>query len=66
MRIVEYMTATDTDEVKRHYAENDSSESEIDEGDLIIFRLLGAKFEYSAIEFKKTNPFALLVEFASS
>jgi hypothetical protein len=34
-----------------HYRSINSLGEDIDEGDLIIFRLLGAKFEYSAVEF---------------
>lgn len=42
-----------------HYKSINSLGEDIDEGDLVIFRLLGAKFEYSAVEF---NPLFLLAE----
>ena len=39
------------DILTKHYRSINSLGEDIDEGDLVIFRLLGAKFEYSAVEF---------------
>lgn len=47
------------DILTEHYRSINSLGEDIDEGDLVIFRLLGAKFEYSAVEF---NPLFLLAE----
>lgn len=47
------------DALTDHYKSINSLGEDIDEGDLVIFRLLGAKFEYSAVEF---NPLFLLAE----
>lgn len=44
------------DILTEHYTSINSLGENIDDGDLIIFRLLGAKFEYSAIEFEEVNP----------
>ena len=39
-----------------HYRSIDSLGADIDESDLVIFRLLGAKFEYSAVVFREVSP----------
>jgi hypothetical protein len=37
-------------------------DTEIDESDLIIFRLMGAQFKYSTVIFEETNPVSSLAE----
>lgn len=56
MKTVQYMTVygDDREIILDHYKDINSEDNEVDEGDLIIFRLLGAKFEYSAVVFKET------------
>lgn len=55
MKIVESLTlpARDRTMILDHYEYIESGDNEIDEGDLIIFRLLVARFEYSAMVFKE-------------
>jgi hypothetical protein len=47
---VKHMSGTIPDSVKSLWEEY-QWERDIDESDLIIFRLMGATFEYSAVEF---------------
>jgi len=49
-RTIKYMDGVLPDSVKTLWQEY-HWERDIDEGDLIIFRLLGATFEYAAVEF---------------
>jgi len=53
MKLVKSMPEVRNIEIARqHYKETGNGDVELDESDLIIFRLLGAKFEYNAVEFE--------------
>jgi len=49
-RTVKHMTADKMESVKQLY-DNFGTDVELDESDLVIFRLMGVEFNYSAVEF---------------
>jgi hypothetical protein len=49
------MNPSDKRMVFDHYKRITTEDNEIDEGDLVIFRLLGARFDYSEVEFNQRD-----------
>jgi hypothetical protein len=52
----------DFDRVRKLYHSNGCENVTVDESDLVIFRLMGAQFEYASIEFEESSPAVLLAE----
>lgn len=49
------------DSIREHYGRIYPN-GHLDESDLVIFRLMGAKFLYSSVEFQDINPCVVLAE----
>jgi hypothetical protein len=63
MRLVKESFPIDIDDRLRSlYDATGNKDKDIDESDLVIFRLMGASFEYSSVIFEETSPAFLLVE----